>query len=156
MLALVVLLVLSAAPGCSSESTIEPLDHPALPQRGFFMGILPTPSEGESFAQAYERASALAEFAPVWGRPTPFYQLAGELSGGWGHTFVEQYIRGNGMFPIINLAFIGADMELISPPDVEEASLTNPEWRAAYKQAAVDVVRAGKPLYLSLGNEVNR
>jgi hypothetical protein len=135
---------------------ITPVDHPVLPSRGFFMGILATPAQGESFADAYKEASTLAEFAPVWGRPTPFYQLAQELSGSWGHTFVEQYIRGNGMFPIVNLSFIGANMTLVAPPGMQEASLDDPEWRKAYMQAALDVVKAARPRYLSLGNEVNR
>jgi hypothetical protein len=60
------------------------------------------------------------------------------------------------MFPIINLSFIGADMTLVVPPGIQGATLENPEWRKAYMQAALDVVRAVKPLYLSLGNEVNR
>ncbi len=139
-----------------SETMITPADHPARPSRGFFMGILPTPSEGDSFADTYEKASALAEFVPIWGRPTPFYGLAQELSGSWGHTFVDQYIRGNGMFPIINLSFIGADMALVTPPGIQGATLENPEWRKAYTQAALEAVKAAKPLYLSLGNEVNR
>ncbi|MGQ9545655.1 MAG: hypothetical protein ACUVTR_00595 [Dehalococcoidia bacterium] len=120
------------------------------------MGLLPTPSSGQSFEDAYKEASALAEFVPVWGRPTPFYQLAQELSGSWGQTFVEQHIRGNGMFPIINLSFLGANMQLVTPPDIHGATLENSQWRKAYLQAALDVVKVAKPLYLSLGNEVNR
>jgi hypothetical protein len=60
------------------------------------------------------------------------------------------------MFPIVNLSFIDAGMTLQIPPGIQGATLENPEWRKAYKQAALDVVRAAKPLYLSLGNEVNR
>ncbi len=120
------------------------------------MGVLATPSEGESFADAHKKASTLADFVPVWGRPTPFYQLARELSGNWGDTFVEQYIRGNGMFPVVNLSFIGPGMTLATPPGISGVTLENPEWREAYKQAALDVVKVVRPLYLSLGNEVNR
>ncbi len=140
----------------SGETKIVPADRPALPSRGFFMGILPTPTQKESFADAYKKAAALCEFVPVWGRPTPFYGLAQELSGSWGDTFVQQYIRGNGMFPIINLSFIGNNMALVAPPGMQGATLSKPEWRTAYKQAALDVVKAIKPKYLSLGNEVNR
>ncbi len=39
---------------------------------------------------------------------------------------------------------------------MEGATLSTVQWRAAYKQAALDVVRVARPLYLSLGNEVNR
>ncbi len=140
----------------SGEVKITPVDRPALPQRGFFMGTLPTPSQKESFADAHKKAATFCEFVPVWGRPTPFYALAKELSGSWGETFVQQYIRGNGMFPIINLSFIGNNMSLVAPPDMQGATLSKPEWRLTYKQAALDVVRAVKPKYLSLGNEVNR
>lgn len=139
-----------------SETIVMPVDHPSPPPRGFFMGILATPSEGESFADAHKKASTLAEFVPVWGRPTPFYQLAQELSGNWGNTFVEQYIRGKGMFPIINLSFIGPNMTLVTPPGIQGATLEDAGWRKAYMEAALEVVRVARPLYLSLGNEVNR
>lgn len=133
-----------------------PADRPIPSLRSFCVGILLTPSGGDLFADAHKRASALAEFVPVCGRPIPFYQLVQELLGSWGHTFVEQYIRGNGMFSIINRSFIGADMTLAAPPSIQGAKLENPEWCKAHMQAALDIVRAVKPLYLSLGNEVNR
>ena len=120
------------------------------------MGILPMPAEGQSLADVYGQTSAYTDFVPVWGRPTPFYDLAEELSGTWGQTFVKQHIRGNDMFPLIHLSFIGQGMSLISPPDIDGATLGNTEWREAYKQAALEVVRTAQPLYLSLGNEVNR
>lgn len=120
------------------------------------MGLLPTPSKGQSFAGAYSEASKYANFVPVWGRPTPFYNLAKELSGDWGKSFVGEYIRGNGMFPIVHLSFIGPNMSLVSPPEIKSATLDNREWRQAYKQAALDIARISRPLYLSLGNEVNR
>jgi len=132
------------------------------PQRGFFMGILPIPGEGQSFEEAYAQASEYADFSPVWGRPTPFYDLKNDLSGNWGKTFVEQNIRGNQMFPIIHISFIGEDLTLEIPPEMEEAtpshspSLSDPVWRESYKKAVLEVVKTSKPLYLSIGNEVNR
>jgi hypothetical protein len=36
------------------------------------------------------------------------------------------------------------------------ATLSDPAWREAYKKAVLDIVRAARPKYLSLGNEVNR
>lgn len=138
------------------KEIITPIDSPEPPARGFFMGILPTPADNQTYEESYLQASLYAEFAPVWGRPTPFYELAEDLSGDWGNTFVEGYIRGNGMFPIINLSFIGSGISLVSPPGMENATLSDPEWRDAYKRACVDVVRASKPLYISIGNEVNR
>jgi hypothetical protein len=93
---------------------------------------------------------------PVWGRPTPFYEMAADLSGSWGVLFVDQYTRDNGMFPLIHLSFMGPGMTLSSPPNIADPTLSNPQWREAYKQAAMDTVRASRPLFLSLGNEVNR
>ena len=138
------------------ETIIEPADSPELPARGFYMGVLPTPAAGQSFEESYLQASVFAEFSPVWGRPTPFYDLAEDLSGEWGNTFVEGYIRGNGMFPLVQVSFIGSGLSLVVPPGMQDATLSNPQWREAYKQACIDVVKAARPLYLSIGNEVNR
>jgi len=138
------------------KNVVTPADSPKIPDRGFFMGILPIPGNGETYEESYFQASQYCEFSPVWGRPTPFYNLANDLSSEWGETFVEGYIRGNGMFPIINLSFFDSGVNLVTPPGMEGATLSDPEWRNAYKKAAFDVVRASRPLYLSIGNEVNR
>ena len=149
-------------PGCNKSDsepenlTVTPFDSPSIPQRGFYMGILPIPEEGQSFEESYLQAAVFADFIPVWGRPSPFYELANDLSGSWGQTFVEQYARGNGMFPIINMSFIDAGMTLVSPPGVDEPALSNTEWRQAYRQSVLEVVEVIRPYYLSLGNEVNR
>ncbi len=135
---------------------ITPVDSPELPERGFYMGVLPIPGDGQSFEEAYIQASLYAEFSPIWGKPTPFYRLADDLSGSWGQTFVEGYIRGNGMFPVVQISFIGKDLTLVKPPEMKEATLSDPEWRNAYKQAVLDVVKTSRPLYISVGNEVNR
>ncbi len=142
--------------GCKETGPVVPDDDPDVPARGFFMGVLPTPARGQSFDDAYAQAAAYSEFVPVWGRPTPFYNLAEDLRGSWGQTFVEELIRGKGMFPIVNLSFIGSGVTLVTPPGMAGATLSDPAWRAAYKEAALDVVRAVHPRYLSLGNEVNR
>lgn len=139
----------------SPEEMITPSDSPPAPGRGFFMGILPIPADGQSFENGYFQAAAFVDFAPVWGRPTPFYDLTAELSGYWGNVFIEQYTRSNGMFPFIHLSFIGPDMALASPPDISDPSLNNPEWRELYKHEALEIVRTARPLYFSLGNEVN-
>ncbi|MFC1873270.1 hypothetical protein ACFLW3_00440, partial [Chloroflexota bacterium] len=143
-------------PSSISEKIIIPSDIVTVPARGFFMGVLPNPANGQSFEDSYLQAATFVDFVPVWGRPTPFYDMVKEISGTWGQTFVGQYIRGNDMFPIVHISFIGANMVLASPSDITEASLSNKEWREAYKQATLDTVRTAKPLYLSLGNEVNR
>jgi hypothetical protein len=153
ILACLVVCLAIALPGCQQPG---PADSIALPDRGFFMGILPAPAEGQSFENAYKQASTFADFVPVWGRPTPFWDMAEELSGDWGKTFVEQYSRGNGMLPLVHMSFVGINVSLACPPGITDPTLSNPEWRNAYKQAAVEIVRAVRPLYLSLGNEVNR
>jgi hypothetical protein len=93
---------------------------------------------------------------PVWGRPSPFYRLASDLSGVWGFTFVTKLIRGKGLTPVVNVNFMAAGMTLDTPPGLEGATLSTSAWREAYKNAVLDVVRASRPLYLSIGNEVNR
>ncbi|MCX7785199.1 MAG: hypothetical protein N2201_03085 [candidate division WOR-3 bacterium] len=153
---LLILLILLSGCHKKKEEPITPIDAPVLPLRGFFMGVLPIPAQGQTFDSVYKQVSRYAEFAPVWGRPTPFYNLASDLKGDWGKTFVTNLIRGNGMFPVIHLSFIGTGMTLISPPNISNPSLSNPEWRNAYKNSAIEVVKAIKPLYISLGNEVNR
>jgi hypothetical protein len=135
---------------------IKPADSPENPDRGFFMGVLPVPGDGQSFEEAYSQAAQYCEFTPVWGRPTPFYSLAGELSGSWGREFLDKNIRGNGMFPLIHVSFIGPNVTLVAPPSMKNATLNSPAWREAYKQAVLDVVKSSRPLYLSIGNEVNR
>ncbi len=155
ILFLTVIIASVLIPGCP-DSIITPEDSLTMPGRGFFMGILPVPGDGQSFEDAYCQAAQTADFSPVWGRPTPFYNLSSDLSGDWGKTFVTEYIRGNGMFPLIHLSFIGPGITLVCPPDLGTRTLSDREWREAYKKSALDVVRSIKPLFLSLGNEVNR
>ncbi len=138
------------------EAMVSPADSSPVPGRGFFMGLLPSPANGQSFEEGYRQAAAYADFVPVWGRPTPFYNMAEELSGSWGQLFVERYTRDNGMFPLIHFSFIGPGLTLASPPDTDSPSLNNTEWRELYKKVVLETVRVSRPLYLSLGNEVNR
>jgi hypothetical protein len=144
--------------GCGNDEVSTPRlpGIPELPARGFYMGVLPTPAEGQEFSEAYAQAARVADFAPVWGRPTPFYEMPAELAGDWGRLFVQRYIRGNGMFPLIHLSFMDEDLTLMVPPGMEQASLADSSWREAYRQAALGVVAIAGPCYLSLGNEVNR
>jgi len=154
---IVSILALSMLRGPSGpEDSIVPLDSPVLPDRGYFMGVLPTPGTDQSFADAYELAAEHAEFVPVWGKPSPFYDMAADLSGSWGETFVAQYTRGNDMFPLVHFSFIGAGVTLAKPSGMDDATLSDPDWRSAYKDAVLDTVREARPLYLSVGNEVNR
>jgi hypothetical protein len=160
---LLLALELCVGAACSSTeqdkdqtTTIDPLDSPSTPTRGYFKGSLPNGPSGIDMAEAYASAANAMEFVPVWGRPTPFYDLAADLSGGYGSLWIQQLIRGNGMFPLIHMSFLDARVTLKVPPGLGEATLSSSEWREAYRQAALDVVRAAKPKYFSLGNEVNR
>ena len=135
---------------------ITPLDSPVLPDRGFFMGTLPIPTEAQSFDDAYAVASESCEFVPVWGKPSPFYEMPDDLEGAWGEAFVEDYTRGNGMFPLVHFSFIDTGMTLKSPPYIESPSLSNAEWREAYKSSILEAVEIVRPAYVSIGNEVNR
>jgi hypothetical protein len=146
-------LLLSCHP---AERTVTPIDNPSLPARGFFMGVLPMPGAGQSFDSVFRQAARYSEFVPVWGKPSPFYEMAADLRGSWGTSFVSDYTRGSGMFPIVHLSFMAEGMTLSTPPGMTGATLSTPAWREAYLHAALDVLRAVKPRYLSLGNEVNR
>jgi len=140
----------------NEQEIIYPVDSPSIPSRGFYIGVLSVPRDEQSFEEAYSKAAEYSEFSPVWGRPTQFYDLAKDLSGSWVRTFLEQNIRGNGMFPLIHVSFMGQDLTFMTPPSIEKPTLIDEKWRESYKQAVIDVVKSSKPLYLSVGNEVNR
>jgi hypothetical protein len=147
--------VITFCSACTYDSLIS-VDRIEIPRRGFVMGMLPIPSEEMSFEQAYVKVSKYSEFVPVWGRPTPFYSMAKELSGNWGNIFIEKYTKNNGLTPIIHLSFYGEGMTLKTGDGNKDFSLSSDGWRNEYKKSALDVVRIAKPNYLSLGNEVNR
>jgi hypothetical protein len=154
-------IVIPLLTGCVSQPSeqvptdgFEPADF-VMPERGFLMGVLPIPKEGQSFEEAYQEIAAYCEFVPVWGKPSPFYELANDLSGDWGKIFVDTYIRGNDMIPLIHVSFIDAGVTLKTPSGME-ATLSDHEWRTLYKKAVLEVVAGSHPLYMSLGNEVNR
>ncbi|MBN1677579.1 MAG: hypothetical protein JW880_03485 [Candidatus Thermoplasmatota archaeon] len=140
----------------SGSRDFSPIDDPYPAERGYFMGALVTPRTGQSFADAYDEAANYADFVPVWGKPSPFYSMASDLSGSWGDTYIYEYTRGSGMFPLIHFSFIGPGITLSTPPELEGATLSDPAWRTAYKNAVIDTVKAVRPMYLSVGNEVNR
>ncbi len=56
-LILVVILIILSLSGC-----MDPIDDPELPDRGFFMGILPNPADGQDFSESYELAAEYSEF----------------------------------------------------------------------------------------------
>ncbi len=140
----------------SSEILVTPVDDPQLPPSGFFKGMLPNPNPSQTFEEVYENVSLHSQFAPVWGKPSPFYNLSTDLAGPWGDIFVEDLIRGNGMFPLIHMSFFGKNMSLMAPPEMISPTLSDSTWRELYIRSAKDIVNASKPKYLSIGNEVNR
>lgn len=164
------MMVTLSVSGCSDlnppdhGTTITPADSPEIPARGFFLGILPIPANGQALDDSYQQADQVAEFAPVWASgigASGFWDFSENLSGWGGTTFVEELIRGNGMFPIIHFSFIDKDPKtglliLKTPDEMKNATLSDSDWRSAYKQAVLDAVQASRPLYLSVGNEVNR
>ena len=139
------------------------IDNPEMPSRGFFMGLLPNPAEGQNIEDAYIQASEYSEFVPIWSAGTGangFWDYAEKLGGWWGKTFIQKYIRGNDMYPLIHFSFIDKDQNgnliLKTPSNIQNANLNNQEWRSLYKLSVIDVVNIVKPAYISLGNEVNR
>jgi len=148
----------STPPGSPPSELLaaDPVAIPPIPARGFYMGMLPMPADNQSLEAAYALAARNAEFVPVWGKPSPYYELAGDLQGGWGDIFLRGLTWQASMFPLVHMSFIDAGITLKTPPDLTSATLSDPAWRAGYKQAAIDIISTGIPMYLSLGNEVNR
>ncbi|MGA1821636.1 MAG: tandem-95 repeat protein [Thermoplasmatota archaeon] len=142
--------------GSDGTRSITPKDDPVLPPIGFYRGILPTNATGEDLSEAYANVSKHTHFVPVWGRPSPFYEFADDIEGGWGDLFVEELIRGNGMFPLVHMNFYGQGYSLVSPGNITDPTLNHTTWRNVYKQSAIDIVTAARPAYFSVGNEVNR
>ncbi len=118
-------------------------------------GTSATPKDGESFAEAYEKASGFAEFVPVWGRPTPFYIWHGSCRAVGQNICGTIYTRQRHVSAGTHELHWHQRDSSCTTRNVG-ATLANPAWRNAYKEAAIDVVRAARPFYLSLGNEVNR
>ncbi len=134
---------------------VTPIDEIQEPSRGFLMGVLPMPYEGQELADAYALTSETCELIPIWGRPSPYWEKADDLEGSWGDVFLDEFTRGNGMAPLLHFSFMGEGLTLASPPGTGY-SLNDQEWRLGYKRAVIESVEAVKPAYLSVGNEVNR
>ena len=142
---------------------VDSIDEPELPSRGFFMGILPNPVDEQDIEDVYIKAAENSEFVPVWSSgagASGFWDYADKLDGWWGITFLKNFIRGKGMYPVIHFSFIDKDQSgnliLKTPSNIPDATLDDSEWRNLYKLSVIDVVNIVKPAYVSLGNEVNR
>ena len=135
---------------------LKPIDSAIVPERGYLMGFLPMPAMGGKLEDAYKLANASSDFVPVWGRPTPYYLLASDLSGDWGKLFLSNMVRDAGLVPVININFMGPNLTLDAPKDIAWVTLNSPFWRSSYREAVLDVVREFRPRYMSIGNEVNR
>ena len=171
ILVLVIVSILSiSAGGCGddedaspSQSTITPADSPQLPATGFYKGFASLLPIDDSFENSHAKAAEHAKFVNIWvGAPdSGYWNLAEYLEGTWGDNFVGKFVRGNDMFPIINMSFIDKDpatgkLILKVPKGKSYTNLSDPSFRNAYKQGALDAIRVSKPLYFSVGNEVNR
>jgi hypothetical protein len=137
------------------KPTVTPVDIVNKPAEGYSLGALPIPYEDQNIEEAYEAASETCQLVPVWGKPSPFWQKAQDLRGNWGNIFVDKLIRGNGMAPLLHFSFMDKNLTVSSPPDTV-GSLSSREWRQQYKRSVIEALEVTKPLYLSLGNEVNR
>jgi Tol biopolymer transport system component len=134
---------------------VTPLDSIFIPERGYLLGALPIPYDGQDLIETYRLASETCELVPVWGRPSPYWEKSVDLEGSWGDFYLEELIRGNEMAPLLHFSFIGENLTL-SMPENTDYTLSDTKWRQEYKQAVLDSVRICRPIYLSLGNEVNR
>ena len=147
--------------GC--VSSVEPLDDPQFPSRGFFMGMnLANPKTDQGLKEPYLQTAEYAEFVTIWPigiGAEGFWDYADQFKTPTGETILNDYIRGNNMFPFIQCTFIDkqdGNLVVKTPSDMPDATLSDENWRALYKQSILDVVKTVKPLYLSVGNEVNR
>jgi hypothetical protein len=72
-----VALVLLVVAGCHRPESgpVAPADSVPMPARGFYMGVLPIPAEGQSFDSVYAQAARYCEFAPVWEDQAPSMTL---------------------------------------------------------------------------------
>jgi hypothetical protein len=154
-LMIAVSLSMSVSPMAHPPRAVVPADDPEIHPIGFFRGTLPTPSSGEALDKTYHDASSYTQFVPVRGDSGDFWDLASDLNGTYGNDTVGSLIRGNGMFPLVQMTFFNDDLSLAIPPELLSATLSDPIWRGEYRKAALDVVNASRPAYLSLGTEVN-
>jgi hypothetical protein len=157
------LIIISIITILNLSGCLETIDNPTLPSRGFYMGIVPSISYNQSIEDVHLQVAEYAEFIPVWASgagATGFWDYADKLKGWWSRNVLDGLIRDNGMFPIIHFSFIDKNIDnqliLHTPENMEDATLSDQEWRNLYKKSVLDVVRITKPLYLSVGNEVNR
>ena len=136
-------------------SIAVPEDSPVLPPYGFFKGISPNNRSDETVQDAFANASLHSHFVPVPGEPSPFYELPEDLSGPWGTELLDDLIRGNGMFPLVQVDLFEDDMELMAPPDLAPSNLSDQDWRGSFIDAVLRTVNVSRPRYLSIGVDVN-
>ena len=160
-------LIVFPVPACAGKSIpadtlLTPMESPAVPERGYFKGFAAVLPPNGDFEMSYKQAGTHADFVNTWvgAEESGYWNLAEHLSGWWGETFVDELTRGNGMFPILNLSFIDVDaggrLTLKEPDGISYDGLADPDFRDAYRDAAVLAVKASRPAYISIGNEVNR
>jgi len=155
------LLSLSLLSGCIAP--LEPIDDPVTPERGFFMGMnLANPLSGQEMQDPYIQTAEYAEFATIWSvgvGAEGFWEYSDKLKSSVGKTILNDFIRGNDLFPFIQFSFIDkkdGNLILKTPETLPNATLSDQTWRTLYKQSILEMVQTAKPLYISVGNEINR
>lgn len=124
---------------------------------GFQVGVLPNPTDLEGLLDAIQISAAASAVAPVWGGPTPWYEMADYLDTVWGPagTMVDMH-RDHGIEPILVMNPIsGADK--IVPDDWDEADsyLSSELFVTEFCAAAAEVAGDHFPAAMMIGNEVN-
>ncbi len=139
-----------------ARQPLVPVDDPELPPRGFYLGVIPWPATGQDLVAAHVQVAQYAEFYSAHA-DAPFYDAPQVYQDSY-LAVIDNLIRGNGMFPIVTVNFFGKTNEvgyLVTPPDLPDATLSDPAWRQRYKEATLALVELARPRYLSIGNEVN-
>jgi len=110
---LFIFIVMFSITACDNDTSVV-IKH-KIPDRGFLMGTLPIPSTDQSFDDAYDLMAEWIDFVPVWGRPSPFYDMPSELSGDWGDIFLRKSVIDKNLTPLITFHLSMRDLFLWSP-----------------------------------------
>jgi hypothetical protein len=165
IVSIVILLFLVLVSGCTSESPEKSARHSTydlgITTRGFLLGVIPNPanypnSSFDDLTAAYEETGQIAEVSMVW-TGTNIGQTE-KLKG----SKVVQALRTYGIEPILTLSFATLKevpgeglVYAVDAPEGVNPDLKDPEFRELWVEEARTLAREFRPLYISLGNEVN-
>jgi len=123
----------------------------------FLMGMIPNPTPLEGLLDAIYGATVAADVAPLWGGPTPWWQMRDWLNQEWGPlgNMVEIY-RDGGIEPIIVLAPITGPHKMVPGHWEEDDKYL---WSQAFEDALAEeaelIAQDHSPAFMMIGNEVN-